>query len=61
MHREPLVVGWQYCAVESEPNPRDIDEIGAGSLKLVVTGMRQKTPRVRAYELRALIWSDLPR
>jgi ferredoxin-NADP reductase len=41
---------------ESEP----VAEIGSGALKLVVTGMRQLTPRVRAYELRAPDWSDLP-
>jgi len=34
--------------------------IGSGTLKLVVTGMRQMTPRVRAYELRTPDWSDLP-
>jgi ferredoxin-NADP reductase len=37
-----------------------MDEIGSGVLKLVVTGMRQMTPRVRACELRAHDWSDLP-
>jgi ferredoxin-NADP reductase/predicted pyridoxine 5'-phosphate oxidase superfamily flavin-nucleotide-binding protein len=36
------------------------DEIGSGALKLTVTGMRQLTPRVRAYELRAPDRSDLP-
>ena len=55
-----LVGGWQNDAVKSEPNPGDIDEIGTGPLKLVVTGMRQMTPQVRAYELRAPDWSDLP-
>jgi len=34
--------------------------IRGGALKLVVTGMRQMTPRVRAYELRTPDWSDLP-
>jgi hypothetical protein len=37
-----------------------MDEIGSGALKLVVTGIRQLTPRVRAYELRAPDWGDLP-
>lgn len=55
-----LVGSWQNAAVKSKANPRDIDEIGTGPLKLVVTGMRQLTPRVRAYELRAPDWSDLP-
>jgi ferredoxin-NADP reductase/predicted pyridoxine 5'-phosphate oxidase superfamily flavin-nucleotide-binding protein len=35
-------------------------EIGRGALKLVITGMRQLTQRVRAYELRAPDWSELP-
>jgi ferredoxin-NADP reductase/predicted pyridoxine 5'-phosphate oxidase superfamily flavin-nucleotide-binding protein len=35
-------------------------EIGSGALKLVITGMRQLTPRVRAYELRAPDRSELP-
>ena len=34
--------------------------IGSGALKLVVTGMRELTARVRAYELRAPDGSDLP-
>jgi len=37
-----------------------MEAIGAGALDLVVTGMRQLTPRVRAYELRAPDFSDLP-
>ncbi|MBM3341660.1 MAG: pyridoxamine 5'-phosphate oxidase [Betaproteobacteria bacterium] len=36
------------------------EEIGAGPLKLVVSGIRQLTPRVRAYELRARDGSSLP-
>lgn len=35
-------------------------KIGSGALELVVTGVRQMTPRVRAYELRAPDWSELP-
>lgn len=38
----------------------ELEPIGAGALELVVTGMRQLTPRVRAYELRAPDFSDLP-
>jgi len=37
-----------------------METIGAGALELIVTGMRQLTPRVRAYELRAPDFSDLP-
>lgn len=55
-----LVGGWQQDTDKSVPIPGDIDEIGAGPLKLVVTGMRQLTPRVRAYELQAPDRSDLP-
>ncbi len=54
------VGGWQQEAAEREPAAAGREEIGSGSLKLVVTGMRQMTPRIRAYELRAPDWSDLP-
>ncbi len=37
-----------------------VEEVGSGALKLVVTGMRQLTPRVRAYELQSPDGSDLP-
>jgi len=36
------------------------EAIGSGALKLVVTGVRQLTPRIRAYELRAPDWGKLP-
>jgi len=35
-------------------------ELGEGPLSLVITGVRQLTPRVRAYELRAPNGADLP-
>lgn len=35
--------------------------IGTGELALTVTGVRQLTPRIRAYELRADDWGELPR
>lgn len=55
-----VVSHWQ--AVSRAPEPTSpVAEIGSGSHKLVVTGIRQMTPRVRAYELRAPDWSDLPR
>ena len=47
-------------AAKRESAATGMDEFGSGALKLVVTGMRQMTPRVRAYELRAPDWSDLP-
>lgn len=37
-----------------------MEAIGAGALELVVTGMRQLTSSVRAYELRAPDFGDLP-
>jgi ferredoxin-NADP reductase/predicted pyridoxine 5'-phosphate oxidase superfamily flavin-nucleotide-binding protein len=55
-----LVSGRQQEAEKRESTATGMDEIGSGVLKLVVTGMRQMTPRVRAYELRAPDWSDLP-
>lgn len=55
-----LVSGWQREARQGQPGAASDEEIGRGSLKLVVAGMRQLTPRVRAYELRAPDWSDLP-
>jgi hypothetical protein len=55
-----LTSGWQQKAAKRESTATGMDEIGSGVLKLVVTGMRQMTPRVRAYELRAPDWSDLP-
>ena len=36
------------------------DSLGRGTLSLRITGIRQLTPRVRAYELRSLDGSDLP-
>jgi len=50
----------QDNAAKNAPAPASPDEIGAGPLKLVVSAMRQLTPRVRAYELRAPDWSNLP-
>lgn len=55
-----LTGGWRQDAGNDEPAAGDSDGIGAGPLKLVVTGVRQLTPQVRAYELRAPDWSDLP-
>lgn len=50
----------QNNAAKNAPAPASLDEIGAGPLKLVVSGMRQLTPRVRAYELRVPDGRDLP-
>jgi ferredoxin-NADP reductase/predicted pyridoxine 5'-phosphate oxidase superfamily flavin-nucleotide-binding protein len=44
------------------PDQKDnaLPVLGQGELALVISGVRQLTPRVRAYELRALDGSDLP-
>jgi ferredoxin-NADP reductase/predicted pyridoxine 5'-phosphate oxidase superfamily flavin-nucleotide-binding protein len=55
-----LVSGWQQEARERKPTATATGEIGSGALKLIVTGMRQLTLRVRAYELRDPDWRDLP-
>lgn len=49
----------RHTPVAGAPQPRHDTEIGAGALKLIVTGIRQLTPRVRAYELRARDGSSL--
>lgn len=41
-------------------NTQPQEPIGNGELALTVTGIRQMTPRIRAYELRADDWSELP-
>lgn len=55
-----LVRGWRQEAGEREVNATAAGAKGNGALRLVVTGVRQLTPRVRAYELRAPDWSELP-
>jgi ferredoxin-NADP reductase len=55
-----LVKGWQRETETVETAANTIAELGRGALKLVVTGVRQMTPRVRAYELRSPDWSELP-
>jgi len=55
-----IVGGWKREAEHSETAAATVAEIGSGPLKLVVTGIREITRRVRAYELRAPDWSDLP-
>jgi len=39
---------------------RPEEPIGNGALALTVSGVRQLTPRIRAYELRADDWGELP-
>jgi hypothetical protein len=42
------------------PSVRSEEVIGNGELALTVTGIRQMTPRIRAFELRAADWGILP-
>ncbi len=55
-----LIGRWQQDVAKSKPAPKDFEEIGSGPLKLIVTGMRQLTPQVRACELQAPDRGDLP-
>ena len=50
----------QASPAQPEPEPEPEEPVGNGELALVVTGVRQLTPRIRAYELRAEDWGDLP-
>lgn len=47
-------------AQASQPNARPEEPIGNGELALAITGIRQMTPHIRAYELRAEDWGELP-
>lgn len=55
-----LAGGWKREVEHVATDSTTDAEIGSGALKLVVTGMRQLTRRVRAYELRSPDASDLP-
>jgi ferredoxin-NADP reductase/predicted pyridoxine 5'-phosphate oxidase superfamily flavin-nucleotide-binding protein len=55
-----IVGDWKLEAEHEETAAATAAEVGSGPLKLVVTGIREITRRVRAYELRAPDWSDLP-
>jgi hypothetical protein len=55
-----LVGGWTNEIEPAAAAAATPAQIGSGALRLVVTGMRQLTPRVRAYELQAPDASDLP-
>ena len=45
---------------QPEPPAAGSDVLGAGPVEVVISGIRQLTPRVRAYELRATDGGDLP-
>lgn len=55
-----LIGGWRQEASTGKAAAADSGELGTGPLKLVVAGIRQLTPQVRAYALRAPDWSELP-
>jgi len=52
----------RIAELETAPaaTPVPAPELGDGPLELVITGIRQLTPEVRAYELRRPDYSDLP-
>lgn len=41
-------------------NAQSVEVIGNGELALTITGIRQMTPHIRAYELRTESWGELP-
>ena len=50
-------------AIAAQPVRQDAlpeSAIGTGKLELTISGVRELTPRVRAYALRAPDWSELP-
>jgi len=47
-------------ATRQAPAAHSATPIGSGALSLAVTGIRQMTPRIRAYELRPTDWGILP-
>ena len=47
-------------AQESPAQAQPQEPVGNGELALTITGVRQLTPRIRAYELRAEDWGELP-
>ena len=47
-------------AFQSESRAKPLQQLGTGDLELVVSGIRQLTPRIRAYELRHPEGNDLP-
>ena len=57
LHEEIARLRERLGSTEASERPR---ALGNGPLALRISGMRQLTPRVRAYELRATDGSDLP-
>ncbi|MFZ6871646.1 pyridoxamine 5'-phosphate oxidase family protein [Undibacterium sp. Di27W] len=46
--------------LKQQPAPVKLSRLGHGPLELVITGVRQLSPRIRAYELRDPAGKDLP-
>lgn len=57
---EALALGSRGDGATREPATGIVGDIGSGALKLVVGGIRQLTPQVWGYELRAPDWGELP-
>lgn len=56
----PLLAENAQLKSQTAFGPEKIIAMGQGELALVVTGIRQLTPRIRAYELRSANGNDLP-
>jgi ferredoxin-NADP reductase/predicted pyridoxine 5'-phosphate oxidase superfamily flavin-nucleotide-binding protein len=56
----PLLARLQAAEARIAGSAQTATELGSGPLPLVIAGIRQLTPRVRAYELRARDGGDLP-
>jgi ferredoxin-NADP reductase/predicted pyridoxine 5'-phosphate oxidase superfamily flavin-nucleotide-binding protein len=58
---DPLILENKELKVQQISTQRTWSTLGNGPLKLVVSGIRQLTPRVRAFELRHPDGEDLPK
>ncbi len=56
----PLIAENEQLKSRLVNRPEKITEMGTGELALVVSGIRQLTPRIRAYELRSATGEELP-
>jgi ferredoxin-NADP reductase/predicted pyridoxine 5'-phosphate oxidase superfamily flavin-nucleotide-binding protein len=58
---DPLILENKELKAQQISTQRTSNTLGDGPLKLVVSGIRQLTPRVRAFELRHPAGKDLPK
>jgi len=58
---EPLILENKHLKEKNVSTVKPSTALGDGPLKLVVSGIRQLTPRVRAFELRHANGEDLPK